>query len=97
MSDIHIDGILEGTPHKVALAYLNTLRHLYYAIAPKVRNIDWHLGRIADEYCTTDLEDGIAISREVTGLVNAVDKMAERIDSLEKAVARLVDGNEEAK
>lgn len=91
MSDITIDGILEGTPHKVAVAYLNTLRRLYNEIEPKVRNIDSRLGRITDEYYAPSIWDGIAVGREVTGLLYTMKSMSKVLGKLEESVARLAD------
>lgn len=98
MSEKIIGDILEGTPYKTALAYLNTLRRIHSEIAPMLRDIDFHLGRIADEYITSDVADGIAIARDVNALLRIMENMSENIDALEKEVNNL-DGkeNEETK
>ena len=89
MSDDKTSVLPEGTTHAAALAYLNTLRAVYDSIAPKVRDIDWHLGRIADEYCTTDLEDGIAIQRSAHDLLEILRRIERNLEGLEKSVREL--------
>lgn len=94
MSENRIETILEGTPYKTALAYLNTLRKIHGDIAPKVLDIDFHLGRIADEYSTSDVADGIAIARNVNALQCIMDNLHKNIDALEKEVDNLNDKEE---
>lgn len=96
MNESKIGTILEGTPHKVALAYLNTLRKIHSDIAPKVLDIDFHLGRIADEYSTSDVADGIAIARNVNAIRCIIDNLRGNIDALSKAVESMKN-REEAK
>ena len=84
-----VSDVLEGTTHKAALAYLNTMRKIHDAIAPKVREIDWRLGRIADEYCNTDIADSIAIARNVGELMKTICALQRSINNLDQSVAAL--------
>jgi len=95
MSENRIGTILEGTPYKTALAYLNTLRRIYDDIDQRVRDIDSHLGRIADGYCT-DIADGIAIARDVNALLRIMDNIQDNIDAIGKAVDSM-ENKEESK
>ena len=100
MSENRLETILEGTTSKAALAYLNTLRRIHSDIAPKVMDVDFHLGRIADEYSTSDVADGIAIARNVNALLRIMDNIHENIEALEKEVNNLKEKeneNEETK
>ena len=84
-----VNSVLEGTTHKAALAYLNTLRQVYEEISPKVCDINWHLGRIADEYCNTSIEDSISIQRDTYDLLKILRTVEQNLESLEKAVNEL--------
>lgn len=96
MSENRIVTILEGTPYKTALAYLNTLRRIHSEISLMVRDIDYHLGRIADEYITSDVADGIAIARDVNALLRIMDNIQDNIDALGKTVDSM-ENKEESK
>ena len=89
MADMKLGEILVGTPPHVARAYCNTLRSVYDALAPKVRDIDWHLSRFADEYCDTGIEDGVAIARDCYDLKEALSNIERNLDALEVVVAAL--------
>ena len=86
-----VSNILEGTTHKAALAYLNTVRKIHDVISPKVRDIDWRLGRIADEYRNTDFEDGVAITRDVHELISTLCAIKRNIGTLDQAVTALAE------
>lgn len=96
MSENRLETILEGTTYKTALAYLNTLRSIYEDIDPKVRGIDFHLGRISDGY-GTDIADSIAVARNVHALLGIMADITDNIASLEKAVDNLNEKEKEEK
>ena len=87
-------NVLDGTTHKAALAYLNTLRKIYDSIQKPIYDTSWRLSRIADEYCNTDFEDGVAISQNLQKLVEVLRGFSKGIDSLDNAVSAL--GKKEA-
>lgn len=94
MNEDRFGPTLEGITYEAALACINTLQKIHFAIAPKVLDIDFHLGRIADG--TSYVADGIAIARNVNAIVRILDNILVDIDALGKAVESMKN-REEAK
>jgi hypothetical protein len=81
--------LLDGVPMDVIQAFANTLRHYNGELRRYSRDIEWRLGRIADEYCTTDLEDGIAIAQDSAAIAAALSRIEKNIERLERTIAAL--------
>ena len=95
-NDVIVD-VLDGTTIEAAHAYLNTIRKIYDLISVRIKDIDWRLGRVSDEYCSTNFEDGVAIANDVNELIKSIVMIQLGIDKLTKSVIQLEEKNTEKK